>query len=118
MLYFWLAALMDSVAQQAIANAPEKSGRLKGSIGSRVEGSGVELVGVAYADAPYAAPVHEGAVAHPIVARNARALRFPDKGGQIIFRRRVNHPGNQPNRFLLNALISVVTAATAGGANG
>lgn len=117
-LFHWLAALMDAVAMQAIRNAPKKTGTLANSIGSRVEGSGLQLTGYAYADAAYAAPVHEGARPHPIEARNARVLRFPSSTtGAIIFRRRVNHPGNQPNRFLLDALMSVTQAATAGGAN-
>lgn len=56
-------------------------------------------------DAPYAAAYHEGARPHVIEARNANVLAFewPKKGPGIFFFSRVNHPGNQPHRFLLEA---------------
>jgi hypothetical protein len=46
-------------------------------------------------DAKYAPYFEFGTVPHPIVARRARYLRFPDASGNIIFRKRVFHPGNK-----------------------
>lgn len=51
----------------------------------------------------YVLPHHEGAAPHVIRARNARALRFTWHGKTVFFKK-VNHPGNPPNRFLVNAL--------------
>lgn len=52
----------------------------------------------------YARAHHEGASPHEISARPGGFLRFPDKYGAIIFRKSVNHPGNDPNRFLTDNL--------------
>lgn len=48
----------------------------------------------------YARLHHDGTPPHVIVPRNASVLRFPTKGGTIVFARRVNHPGTKPNRYL------------------
>ncbi len=40
-----------------------------------------------------------GTAPHPIVAKNAKVLRFK-VGGAVIFRRRVMHPGTKATRFL------------------
>lgn len=48
---------------------------------------------------------HEGTPAHPITARRAPMLVFYwPKVGKVVSFRSVNHPGTQPNRFLVNAL--------------
>lgn len=48
---------------------------------------------------------HEGTVPHPIVARRAPLLVFYwPKVGRVVSFKAVNHPGTQPNRFLVNAL--------------
>lgn len=51
----------------------------------------------------YVLPHHDGAGPHVIRARNARALRFRWHG-RIVFFAKVNHPGNRPNRFLVDSL--------------
>lgn len=43
-----------------------------------------------------------GTKPHPIVARRRKALRFT-VGGNLVFRRRVMHPGTSATRFLHNA---------------
>lgn len=58
--------------------------------------------------APKALIVHEGARPHVIVPRRATMLRFVGRTGQVIFTRRVNHPGTQPNRYLSDNLPKVV----------
>jgi len=47
-----------------------------------------------------------GAPPHVIVPRRRRALRFV-AGGQVVFARRVRHPGNPGNDFLRDALRAV-----------
>ncbi len=75
------------------------TGRLQNSIDAQAYPDRVE-VGT---NVPYAAPLQLGATipAHVIRARNAKALRFVI-GGQVIFRRSVNHPGAtiEPREFL------------------
>jgi len=52
----------------------------------------------------YASFVRDGTNPHVIEARPPRrALRF-EVGGQVVFRRRVNHPGTNPNPWYNNAL--------------
>jgi len=52
---------------------------------------------------------HEGTDAHHIYPRKAKALRFPDRrrGGAIVFRHSVYHPGTRPNRYLTQFLREV-----------
>jgi hypothetical protein len=50
---------------------------------------------------PHAAAIDRGAKPHVIRARG-KALRFVSRGG-VVFRKRVNHPGNKPYRFLSRA---------------
>ena len=74
-----------------------RAGQVRGAFYAR----GLE-VDVA-ADEPHAAAIEMGARPHVITARHARALRF-QRGGAVVFRRSVNHPGNKPYRYLANAL--------------
>jgi len=46
---------------------------------------------------------HDGTAPHIIVARRRKTLRFM-VGGQVIFRRRVRHPGTQGTFFLTRSL--------------
>jgi hypothetical protein len=52
--------------------------------------------------APHAHAIESGARPHVIEARRAKALRFVSRG-KVVFRRRVNHPGNKPYKFLYRA---------------
>lgn len=55
-------------------------------------------------DRGYAEPVTAGARPHVIAARQpGKLLRFRI-AGKIVFARQVNHPGNEPNRFLTDHL--------------
>jgi hypothetical protein len=49
--------------------------------------------------AGYAKFVDEATKAHAIVAKKAKMLRFYDKGGNVVFRRRVWHPGTKGAGF-------------------
>lgn len=55
--------------------------------------------GKVFNTAPYAGYIDEGTKPHTIRAVNARCLRF-ESGGQIYFRRQVNHPGTAPRPFV------------------
>lgn len=69
--------------------------------------------------AAYAAPVHEGSKPHDIRPRRRKALRFapgagatltgrPRRGAQVVFAKRVRHPGNKPNPFMLRGLRNAI----------
>ena len=53
---------------------------------------------------PYAAAIDKGARPHVITAKG-KALRFMGNGG-FVFRKRVNHPGNRPFKFLSTATLA------------
>lgn len=104
---------VGTVATTARGLAPVRSGRLKASIQAdpvRRTGPWTIDTGVR-ANAPYAAPVHEGARPHLIRAKHAPVLSFYwPKVGRRVFFKSVNHPGNRPNPFLSNAVHRVVSA--------
>jgi hypothetical protein len=52
---------------------------------------------------PYLGYHMDGTGAHVIRPRRRKALRFVS-GGQIVFARKVQHPGTKANRFLVRAL--------------
>ena len=51
----------------------------------------------------YARPIEEGSRPHRIVVKNGKLLRFVGRGGGLVFRRSVMHPGTKPYWFLRNA---------------
>ncbi|MGL5911834.1 MAG: hypothetical protein ACRCZP_17660 [Phycicoccus sp.] len=53
---------------------------------------------------PYLGFVIGGTRPHLINARAGKALRFTGRGGQVIYRRSVRHPGTAANPFLRDAL--------------
>lgn len=54
-------------------------------------------------DLEYALAHHEGTRPHVILPRTERLLRFK-VGGKVVYARRVDHPGTQPNPYLARAL--------------
>lgn len=78
------------------------TGNLRRSVFSRMVDDRNGLVGVG-AEAPYAIFVNDGTRPHIIEARNAKALRF-EMGGNVLYRRMVNHPGTKPTLFMETAL--------------
>jgi hypothetical protein len=82
------------------ARAP---GTLRDSIVKRIrEDSQGPVVEVGSSD-PVALWVHEGTQPH-IINGNPLLVFFWAKAGRVVALPRVNHPGTQPNRFLLQAL--------------
>lgn len=114
----------DLVKQEAIAIAPVSKpdpiprrkpvvpGRLRDSIVKRV---GVDSGGVycrvgSSGNIPYANFVHEGTNPHTINAKPGGLLVFAGRDGAVVRCKSVNHPGNQPNRFMSRAAINVLGA--------
>lgn len=77
-------------------------------------GGGVEIV--VGSDHPIALIHHEGTRPHLIMPRPERLAVNPDarlvfqtSSGQVVFARRVHHPGTRPNRYLTDNL-RIITA--------
>lgn len=108
----YLLGLMLQVVDVARTLCPRGKG-LDGHLADAIDadrrvvdiGTGLAVYG--RAKKPYALAVHEGARPHPIDPVNRTFLRF-EAGGEVIFTKHVDHPGNAGNPFLLNALRSVV----------
>lgn len=99
-----LEGLASRVADEGRAGAPVNTGRLRDSIRFYRDSDGTWVV---IADVPYSLVVHQGSRPHPIEPRRAKVLRFPSKGGSVVYTKRVNHPGTRPQPFLTEALRSV-----------
>lgn len=83
------------------------NGHLRDNIVKRVQqNSGGMKVLVGIFNVPYAYWVHEGAPPHTITAKKSNYLVFMGTEG-VVFTKTVNHPGNQPNRFLMRALSAI-----------
>jgi hypothetical protein len=81
--------------------APVKTGTLRRSLTHEVRAGAGGIVGVVGTNLPYARIVEEGR--GPVVARNARVLRFV-VNGQVIYRRSVGPAKGKP--YLKPALVA------------
>lgn len=98
-----LARQVEGVARR---NAPRKTGELAKSIHAYRAGSAVWFIA---AEAPYSLPVHEGTRPHTIRPKKpGGVLRFPGRGGMVVYTKKANHPGTAPQPFLVDALREVV----------
>lgn len=80
-----------------------QSGALQSATKTRiVRTSGGKLVRISNAK-KYASAIDGGARPHVIVPKRGKFLRFRGRGGNMVFARRVNHPGNRPYKFLYRA---------------
>lgn len=106
--------MMRTLALEAVAaqkrRAPYKTRNLSRSIGvGKVTATSAETV----AKAPYAAAVELGTKPHDIKPRRRKALRFaasaegarlsgtPRTGADVVFAKRVRHPGTQAQPFMV-----------------
>ncbi len=103
----YLGGLTSAIAARARQLAPVNTGALRNSITPRIFAA--PLRSTVIADVDYAAFVHEGTSAHEIVPTKAKVLRFPTKGGAVVFTQRVDHPGTAPNPFLADAMADLIT---------
>lgn len=95
----WIDEVAPEIETSIAAEAPHRSGRLRGSITHR-KSYGLSGMAVEFgSDVPYAGYVAGGTPAHIIRARNVRALRFQARSGSIVYAASVNHPGTRPNAF-------------------
>jgi hypothetical protein len=105
----------EEIRSLAVAGCPVGRGsghqRLKDQHGVRIAMEATRVVGQVVNTAPHAAVVHKGSRSHAITARNARVLRFT-VGGEVLFRRTVNHPGTTGRPWLAQA--AQVVAAKSG----
>lgn len=82
-----------------------RPGTLRDSIVKRVVREGGSYVIVVGSDDEIALWHHEGTVPHVIRAVTAPRLVFwSGREGKVVYRIAVNHPGTQPNRYLVDAL--------------
>lgn len=105
-----LAALAAAHAR-ATTTFKDKTGALRKSIRRDFKGQWSHFVKVGGKDAPYAQWIEAGSRAHEIKARRARFLRF-EQGGQVVFRKRVFHPGTKAARFMQSARDTAEGVAT------
>lgn len=110
MVYRHMDETTERVAEKARELAPRDTGTLANSIKVTYEankgrgGSRWYIV----ADTPYAKYVGRGTGPHPIEPKNKGILKFPVKGGTIVYTRSVQHPGTKPNNFMQEALEAVI----------
>jgi hypothetical protein len=82
----------------AKAQAGVRTGALKRDITKNWVGRGLTIrVG---SSRPYALMHHEGTRPHIIRPRRAKALRWVNPRGEVVFAQVVRHPGTHPNRYL------------------
>lgn len=96
----WSREAAPLMGRMLRARAPFRTGNLRSTIATRTEPGPESMMIVGYATAPYTPFVIKGTKPHPIVARNARALRWTGSGGiGVNFARSVKHPGTRANPF-------------------
>ena len=98
-----LLLVANSMAADMVAFAPIDTGLLRSSIKVVVEGRGKITIGPDVFVAPYAWDVEYGTKPHVIEAKPGKVLRFV-KDGQVIYTRRVNHPGTKAQPYVQPAL--------------
>lgn len=100
-----------AVNTRAVHNAPGgpySTGKLKSSISWTLFDVGTTVTGRSGSDLEHAIWVHEGTQPHQIRAARAANLNFFwRKAGRRFIGPKVNHPGQQPQPFLTDALLSV-----------
>jgi hypothetical protein len=111
--------LLSQSEREAKLLAPRRTGNLRRSIGSALEG---DTKGKLFARADYAADVEFGTRAHDITPNAKRALRFatgsgarltgsPRVGAGVVFAMRVHHPGTKPHPYLAQGARTAVKSS-------
>jgi len=97
----FMALAAEYVWSETARLAPYRTGRLVRSIIMRRRGPIHYVIGTPVEYAPY---IEFGTRPHIIEPRRAKALRFIVHH-EIVFARRVQHPGTKPRRFFARALL-------------
>lgn len=102
---------MENTARKIVVLAKAKVGkrtrRLEHSIGYRMLNTPNGVYAEIGASARIALIHHEGSRPHVILPTHSRVLRFK-QGGQVVYARKVHHPGTRPNRYLLDAMVAII----------
>lgn len=99
------ARKLRSAAKRTV---PRKTGRLARSIDIMRYNRGFSDPSIEIgSDVNYSYLVHEGTRPHRINARPGRTLRFVTHG-QVIYARKVDHPGTRANRYLSRHLAQAI----------
>lgn len=114
------AGMMRDFAVAAVAAQKLLVPRKTGNLGRSIR---IGVVSASYAEtvasANYAAFVEFGTAPHDIVPRNKKVLAFPAKGsatlsgrvrkgGQVIFARRVKHPGTRAKPYMVPGALRAI----------
>lgn len=95
--------VQDALQTTAPVGKGPTAGQFRDSIEAYVTNGGREID--AEGDQPPGTFLLTGTEAHEIVPVNAKVLRF-ESGGQVVFARRVQHPGTEPSDFVTRAIDS------------
>lgn len=87
-----------AVLARARANAPKRTGFMSRSIRAQVQKRSATII----SPAPYSLFVEKGTRPHVILPVRASVLAF-EVGGQMVFAKKVNHPGTKAQPFLMPA---------------
>lgn len=97
---------LTAVAEAKRLEAPHrKTGNLGRTIRiGKLDDRSVQVLAGGSQTVGYAADLEFGTRPHVITAKRGKALRF-SKGGVVMFRRSVNHPGSRPYPYLVPGAI-------------
>jgi hypothetical protein len=103
-VYIAAGKFADRVLVGAVAEAPERTGKLKRSLRKMAT---VAPMGVFFrvgSDLDYAEYVHEGTRAHRILPRGGNRYMVFEVNGRKVFAKEIDHPGTEGDPFLRRAL--------------
>jgi hypothetical protein len=85
-----------------------RTGRLSRAVTSqaRAEPEGASVSIGVFGGVPYARWMEYGSAAHPIYPRRSAYLRFEGASGEIVFARKVNHPGTPAYYFVRTPIMA------------
>lgn len=102
-----LEFLMQRFVNIERAEAPKKTGKFAAGINYRISMQGKQLKGESTSPQPLGTFIRKGTRAHPITARNAKALSFFWANGPLgpgrYFYRSVWHPGTKADDYVRRA---------------
>ena len=93
----------DGWTQSVKAAEPSVTGRMRAATNTTAQILPRRITWTLQVDTPYAEPAIEGARPHVIVG-NPLLVFFWPKAGRTVFFRKVQHPGNPPNRGTVEAI--------------
>lgn len=96
--------LSDDWERELKDNSPVDSGEMRERTNTDVSARFGGITVTAKVDTEYAGMVSGGTRPHVITPRNAQALRFQARSGEIVYAQRVNHPGAQADTWWNDSL--------------